>query len=181
MLSWFVARHIFYIMVCWSVYADSPEVMEQGCFSGTNDNLVGPEPTPASFTYLLEPYYNSTGRVCYNETVKWAFLTPLLILQAITIYWFTMIIRVAIKVIRGQGAEDSRSDDEEEEVDEEDEYVYEEAQALEEEVEADEIDLKGWERRTGVKRQASSSGVNIPGHSDRKELLGRIGCEKQVD
>lgn len=180
MLSWFVARHVFYIMICWSVFAHTPEIMPAGCFTGTNSDLKGPSPAPEGWGYLLEPYYDRTGRVCYNETVKWAFLGPLLLLQAITIVWFTMIIRVAMKVLRGDGAEDSRSDDEgESEEEEEEEYIY--TEALEEEVGADEIDFKNWERRTGVKRQANSSGVSLPGHSDRKELLGRIGCEKQVD
>ncbi|KAJ3499052.1 hypothetical protein NLG97_g627 [Lecanicillium saksenae] len=177
MVSWFVARHVIYIMVCWSVYAHTPEIMPSGCFTGTNSNLVGPQQPPEGLGYLLEPFYNSTGRVCYNETVKWAFLAPLLVLQLITIVWFTMIIRVAIKVLRGDGAEDSRSDDEEEE--EEEEFIYEEA--LEEDVGVEALDFKNWERRSGIKRQANSSGVSLPGHSDRKELLGRIGCEKQVD
>ncbi|KIE00671.1 Longevity assurance, LAG1/LAC1, partial [Metarhizium majus ARSEF 297] len=179
MLSWLVARHFVYVMVCWSVYAHTPEIMPSGCFRGSNDHLIGPEDPPAGLSWLIEPFLSSTGRVCYNETVKWSFLTPLLALQGITIFWFTMIVRVAMKVLRGDGAEDSRSDDEA--VEDEDEYVYEEAEPLEEEVDADEIDLRSWERRTGVKRQASSSGVSLPGHSDRKELLGRIGCEKQVD
>ncbi|QUC17650.1 uncharacterized protein UV8b_01891 [Ustilaginoidea virens] len=178
-LSWLVARHVLYVMVCWSVYSHLPASLPRGCFRGTNDHLIGPEATPPGLTYLVEPFLSSTGRVCFNETVQWAFLAPLLVLQGITIYWFTMIIRVVIKVLRGDGAEDSRSDDEGE--DEEEEYVYEEAEPLEEEVDADEIDLRSWERRTGVNRQASSSGVSLPGHSDRKELLGRIGCEKQVD
>ncbi|POR38402.1 TRAM/LAG1/CLN8 domain-like protein [Tolypocladium paradoxum] len=178
MVSWFVARHICYIMVCWSVYAHTPSIMPSGCFRGPNSNLIGPEDPPAGLSYLVEPFINSTGRVCYNGIVKWAFLTPLLLLQVITIIWFTMIVRVAIKVIRGDGAEDTRSDDEAED---EDEFIYEEAQPLEEEVGVEALDLKSWERRTGVKRQGSSSGVSLPGHSDRKELLGRIGCEKQVD
>ena len=59
--------------------------------------------------------------------------------------------------------------------------MYEEARPLEEEVGVEALDLKGWERRAGVRRPASASGVSLPGHSDRKELLGRIGCEKQVD
>lgn len=94
-----------------------------------------------------------------------------------------MIVNVAIRVLRGAGADDVRSDDEGDEVDEdEEEYVYEEAQALEEEVGVEELDLKSWERRSGVKRTASTAtGVSLPSHSDRKELLGRIGCEKQVD
>ncbi|KAG6161458.1 hypothetical protein E4U51_007117 [Claviceps purpurea] len=179
MLAWLVARHVLYVMVCWSVYAHTLVTMPVGCFRGPNDNLIGPEDSPPGVMWLIEPFINSTGRVCANETVKWVFLVPLLTLQGITIYWFTMIVRVAMKVIRGDGAQDSRSDDGSAE--EEDEYVYEEAEPLEEEVDADEIDLRSWERRTGVRRQASSSGVSLPGHSDRKELLGRIGCEKQVD
>ncbi|KAG5980606.1 hypothetical protein E4U55_003852 [Claviceps digitariae] len=180
MLSWLIARHVLYMMVCWSVYAHTAEVMTPlGCYRGSNDNLIGPEAPPPGVMWVIEPFYNSTGWICNTDVVKWFFLAPLLTLQGITIYWFTMIVRVAMKVIRGHGAEDSRSDHES--VDEEDEYVYEEAKPLEEEVDADQIDLRSWERRTGVRRQASSSGVSLPGHSDRKELLGRIGCEKQVD
>lgn len=180
MVSWFVARHVLYMMVCWSVYAHTPGIVPNGCFRGAASNLIGPEEAPPGLSYLIEPFFSSTGRVCNTETLKWAFLTPLLLLQVITIIWFTMIVRVAVKVIRGDGAEDTRSDDEGMDEDEE-EFVYEEAQPLEEEVGVEELDLKNWERRTGVKRQASSSGVSLPGHSDRKELLGRIGCEKQVD
>ncbi|KAG5928516.1 hypothetical protein E4U42_000499 [Claviceps africana] len=179
MLSWLIARHILYIMVCWSVYAHTSEVIPFGCFTGSDDHLIGPEAPPSGMMWMVEPFISSTGRLCHTELVKWCFLAPLLLLQGITIYWFTMILRVALKVIRGDGAEDSRSDHES--VEEEDEYVYEEAEPLEQEVDADEIDLRSWERRTGVRRQASSSGVSLPGHSDRKELLGRIGCEKQVD
>ncbi|PNY23471.1 Sphingosine N-acyltransferase lag1 [Tolypocladium capitatum] len=178
MVSWFVARHVFYVAVCWSVYAHTPSIMPSGCFRGSNANLIGPEDPPPGLSYLVEPFIDPTGRVCYNATVKWAFLTPLLLLQAIAVIWFNMIVRVAIKVIRGDGAADTRSDDD---GDEEDEFIYEGAQPLEEEVGVEALDLKNWERRTGVRRQGSSSGVSLPGHSDRKELLGRIGCEKQVD
>ncbi|KAL7948501.1 longevity assurance proteins LAG1/LAC1 [Trichoderma barbatum] len=181
MVAWFVARHIVYLMVCWSIYAHAPEIIPDGCYTGPNDSLVGPSEAPAGFAYLIEPFLNATGRVCFNGTVKWAFLTPLLLLQGITIFWFTMIVRVAIKVIRGDGAEDSRSDDEGDEQEDEEELIYEEVRPLEQEVGVEDLDLKSWERRTGLKKQASASGVSLPGHSDRKELLGRIGCEKQVE
>lgn len=185
MVSWFVARHVLYMMVCYSVWAHSGEVMPVGCFKGTKNDLVGPVDPPADsrFMYLLEPLWDSEGLVCYNEKVKWWFLSMLLFLQGLTIMWFSLIIRVAIKVLRGDGAEDSRSDDEGAEQEDEDEFVYEEAQPLEEEVGVDEIDLKSWERRSGVKRSPASAttAVSLPGHSDRKELLGRIGCEKQVE
>lgn len=168
-------------MVCWSIYAHALVIIRGGCYVGTNDSMVGPIEAPAGFSYLIEPFFSATGRVCFNETIKWAFLTPLLLLQGITIFWFTMIVRVAIKVIRGDGAEDSRSDDEYEEGEDEEELIYEEIHPLEQEVGVEDLDLKSWERRNGLKKQASASGVSLPGHSDRKELLGRIGCEKQVE
>ncbi|KAK3331254.1 TLC domain-containing protein [Apodospora peruviana] len=184
MLSWFVARHIFYNHVCYSVWAHTPGIMTVGCFSGPDDNISGPfEPSESNGAwYLLEPLWDSEGLVCYNEKVKWTFLSMLLFLQALTIMWFTLIIRVALKVISGSGAEDTRSDDEADDLDDEEEFEYEEPQPLEEEVGVEDLDLKNWERRTGVKRQTSAAtGVSLPGHSDRKELLNRIGCEKQID
>jgi acyl-CoA-dependent ceramide synthase len=107
------------------------------------------------------------------------FLSYLLFLQVMMIMWFALIIRVAMRVLQGDSAEDLRSDAE----GEEEESEYEKAQPFEEEVGVEAIDLKGWERRSSTKRAAtSSSGVSLPGHSsDRKELLNRIGCEKQID
>jgi very-long-chain ceramide synthase len=172
-------------MVCWSIFAQTPHLLTTGCFRGDNENLTGPHDPPPGWGYLLEPFLDFKGHVCYDWTVKWAFLAPLLMLQVIMVLWFLMIVRVAVKVIRGDGADDVRSDGEEEEEEEgldgEEEEEEEVAEPLEEEVGVEELDLKNWERRTGVKRQAGSTGVNIPGHSDRKELLGRIGCEKQVE
>lgn len=206
MLSWFIPRHIFFSMICYSVWAQSQEIMPSGCFRGGPNGssiLVSPDdispltPTIVAFTpfspatsnkiaYMFEAIFDSDGAVCYPTFVKWCFLSMLLLLQTLISVWFVMIVQVAIRVVKGAGAEDSRSDDESDEVeedeeDEEDEFVYEEAQALEEEVGVEDIDFKGWERRSGLKRPASTSGVSLPGHSDRKELLGRIGCEKQVD
>ena len=43
-----------------------------------------------------------------------AFIALLATLQAILLLWFVMIIRLAIRVVRGAHAEDDRSDDEDE-------------------------------------------------------------------
>lgn len=183
MLTWFVARHVIFNMVCWSIYKDTPTVLVHGCFKGSQNELEGPFEQPEGYGFYFEPFLKSDGLLCHNETIKFYFLVTLLSLQTICIFWFAMIVNVAIRVLRGAGADDVRSDDEGDEVDEdEEEYIYEEAQALEEEVGVEELDLKSWERRSGVKRTVSTAtGVSLPGHSDRKELLGRIGCEKQVD
>lgn len=180
LLSWVVFRHIFYPLVCWSIYHHTPLILGDRCFKGPVGAFEGPLPHPEGYGYLLEPFADSEGLVCFNNFVMWAFLGPLLALQGLTIAWFVLVVRVAIKVLRGGNAEEVRSDDEGDEA-AEDEYIYEEA-PLEAEVGVEELDLKNWERRTSAKRHAgSTSGVSLPGHSDRKELLGRIGCEKQVE
>lgn len=183
MVSWFFARHVFYLMVCYSVWAHTTPIMGDGCYSGLPNNRTGAFAAPEgrSSYYLLEPLWDYEAIVCYNDTVKWTFLSMLLFLQGLAIMWFSLAIRVALRTLRGDGADDPRSDDEAEEEEDEAEVFYEEAQPLEEEVGVDELDLKNWERRAGVKRPVTATGVSLPGHSDRKELLGRIGCEKQVD
>lgn len=180
MVSWVFARHIFYLMVCWSIYAHTPEMISDGCFHGDANNLTGPHDPPEGYHYMIEPFVNPAGRICFTSSVMWSFLGSLLALQVLTIMWFLMIVRVAVRVVSGGSADDIRSDDEGEN-DEEDDAEEEVVEALEEEVGVEDIDLKNWERRAGVKRTATTSGVSLPGHSDRKELLGRIGCEKQVD
>ncbi len=180
--SWLLTRHVFYLVTCWSIYSDLPRLITPACYRGTADNLQGPFPVPENgWSHLLDPFRDPLGSVCWNNNIMLGFLSYLLILQVMMIMWSVFIIRVAMRVLKGNSAEDIRSDEEGEEYGEEEEFEYEEAQPLEEEVGVEAIDLKGWERRTGVKRAASSSGVSLSGHSDRKELLNRIGCEKQID
>lgn len=105
--------------------------------------------------------------------------------------WFWMIVQVAIQVLRGGKADDTRSDDEGE-TEDLDEKVLETIRQLdeaelapfEEEVGVEAINLKGRTSNASKNRYRKSagtaSGVSIPGHSDRKELLGRIGCDKGV-
>jgi acyl-CoA-dependent ceramide synthase len=130
--------------------------------------------------------------VCWSDGIKWGFLSALLFLQGIMVMWFAMILRVAISVLRGAQAEDVRSDDESsgqlDDADEDQKVVEKLAEAdgegvpYEEEVGVDQINLKGRtsnaSRYKKAKGAGSASGVSIPGHSDRKELLGRIGCDK---
>lgn len=107
------------------------------------------------------------------------------------VMWSYAILKVVVKVLSGQNAEDIRSDDEEEEdvgeLEEEELEEEEENEAdyryLEEEADVDDGIVKAWERRRLAlpKRSGSSSALHLPGHSDRKEFLNRIGCEKQID
>ena len=108
------------------------------------------------------------------------------------------------KVLKGNAAEDLRSDDEgeDEEVEvDQTKTIFNKAttcgesgmsssgmtvQPKEEEVGVDALTfarLNGASQRRQAKRESAResarvSGISIPGHGDRKELLGRIGCDK---
>ncbi|KAI4235716.1 MAG: hypothetical protein L6R40_006405 [Gallowayella cf. fulva] len=197
MLVWFAARHVLYLMVCYSLYADIPREVTYGCYRGSNAELEGPLDVPEDFDHLIQPFRDPQGLVCWDNSIKWAFLNTLLALQVLLLIWFGMIVRVAVKVLQGGEAEDSRSDHEEtgeSESDEEDEksgcqqrppkpksangHPIEIAPS-EEEVSVESINLMAHNRslnRRYRKVGSTASGVHLP--SDRKELLGRIGCDK---
>lgn len=191
MTVWFLTRHVIFCMICYSVWADIPATIDYGCYSGNNGFIKGPFPPPNRLGYLLDPFRNPEGIVCFNHEIKWGFLSALLFLQFLTIIWFTMIVKVAIRVLNGGDADDVRSDDEgeNEELLLDDKIVSTieqidemELPPYEEEVGVESINLKGRSFNAGKYKKASgsASGVSLPGHSDRKELLGRIGCDKGV-
>jgi acyl-CoA-dependent ceramide synthase len=179
MFSWFIARHVLYLVICYSVWAHTPVLLPTGCFTGSNASLTGPFDPPTDtgpgFMYLFEPLWRKNGLVCYDQTVKWSFLSALLFLQGITLCWFGMVVKVAVRVLKGDGAGESRGDDEADGL-EDHEEVYEEVD-LETEVGVGGLDLRNWEGRSGVKITMATA----MGHSDRKELLGRIGFDKLGD
>lgn len=100
-------------MACWSVYSDTDAIIGRVCFRGsTGENLQGPFAIPeAGNNSLLEPFLDPQGLICWTKAAKWWFLTPLLSLQVMNFIWLYMIVRVALRVIRKEGAEDSRSDE----------------------------------------------------------------------
>lgn len=202
-ITWFIARHVLYLMVCWSIYNDVPSIMVYGCSSTTTGEHFSFEQGHALWTNVLQPYINPGGPICYDEKFRYGFLGLLLILQGITIMWFGMILRVLWKVLKGEGADDSRSDDEAE-VEEDvpsngaataplkrkgsgrghvSHQQLNAAAPIEETVGVEGIRLR--QRREGTRQKQRKSGthggpLSIAGSSDRKELLGRIGCDKPM-
>jgi very-long-chain ceramide synthase len=196
---WFVTRHIVYLMVCWSIYAHIPQEIRYGCYKGDITNLQGPMPVPNDWEHLVQPFKDPAGLVCWNDNLKWTFLGLLLMLHVLIELWFTQIIRVAYKVLSGQGAEDTRSDDEDEtEEENEGEVTASQLEALptekqglpmtngtfiEKDVLSTDQHFSGSGRTSSTRRKKDgggghSSSVNLLAGSDRKELLGRIGCDK---
>jgi acyl-CoA-dependent ceramide synthase len=183
-VTWFATRHVFYPLICYSIWADIPVVMDYGCYSGKKGNITGPFPPPDRFGHLLAPFRDPEGIVCFDHQIKWMFLSALLLLQAIIFMWFWMIVRIAVKVLRGAEVDDIRSDDEgenEEAANEVMEDLHVEPPPYEEEVGVESLNLKGRTSNASKNRYrkstSSTSGVSLP---DRKELLGRIGCDKPL-
>ncbi|KAI0796838.1 longevity assurance proteins LAG1/LAC1 [Abortiporus biennis] len=86
LLSWLVTRHFLFVIVIKSTYLDTARLIR----------------------FVWEPerdHYMTRGMYI-------GFVTMLTALQIIQLMWFWMIVRVAYRVISGQGAEDTRSDSE---------------------------------------------------------------------
>ncbi|KAL7791564.1 TLC domain-containing protein [Trichoderma ceciliae] len=197
-IVWLATRHVFFLMACYSVYIDCHALVPHSCFQGSMSNLQGPLPQVSGWSWLLEPFRDPEGMVCFNNQIYTGFMTYLLALQGIMMIWSYAILKVVVRVLSGNNAEDIRSDDEEvDELEEEETMDGEypdgwaepgfefnpESGLLEEEAEVDDGVVRAWERRNRIspKRSGSSSGLHLPGQSDRKEFLNRIGCEKQID
>lgn len=180
-----MTRHVGYFLVLWSIQTEAPNIIKYGCYWGPNSNLQGPIEPPDQLGHLIQPFLDPEGLVCWSTNIARYFMVTLVSLQVILLLWFAMIIRVAVKVIRGGGAEDSRSDDEEPgeeaEPDQKSHYkneIYVTNSPSHEE--AVSVQATPYRRSSPPKRfrkgAGVASGVTIP--SDRKELLGRIGCDK---
>ncbi|KAM0700517.1 hypothetical protein Q7P35_012238 [Cladosporium inversicolor] len=116
-ITWFAARHIGYLSICWSIYAHVATVtMPYGTYSTLDSARLSTDGGHGMLDNLLQPLLNPTAKtVAFNSEIRSLFLGLLGGLQVITIAWFVMIIRVVAKVLQGHPADDSRSDDEGEE------------------------------------------------------------------
>lgn len=102
MLVWLVARHSCYLTVVCSVYADIPREITYGCDLGSTEDLKGPFDPKDRSTHLIDPFRDPKGVVCWNNNIKYAFIYTLLALQVLLRIWFGMIVKVALKVLRGR-------------------------------------------------------------------------------
>lgn len=182
--TWLIARHLVYLTLCWSIYKNLPLGLPFGCYDNATGEMYSADGQPDNWGHLLWPFKNLDGPICMNDNIKLIFLSFLLFLQVLSIIWFTMIVRVAVKVLRTGAAEDSRSDDE-------GEAGLEDAGegqngSLEKDMGNASADSSGsdptWRRsvmNNGSTQIRTGRGrVRLSDQSDRKALLGRIGCDK---
>ncbi len=135
------------------------------------------DPSKLSGLRYFDPFFDQKGTICLDRNIKSIFLGLLLMLQVLSIVWFGMIIRVALSVFKGEGASDTRSGDEDEGEEEEDEETHEvrpngkPIQSANGKVTASGSEAPS--RQTGLFQRG---GIRVPGSRDRKELIGRVGC-----
>lgn len=188
-ITWFITRHVMYLRLCYDIYRDvpGPDTMLYGCYSGITNELLTEIPAqPDYFSHLFWPFQDLDGVICLNLEVKLLFLGMLVFLQSLSMIWFGMIVKVIAGILMGGNAEDSRSDDEEdEEVDIAIEPEVEKKQRpmdvtdlnvcvggnVTNEMERGSVLLSPKPRPTSTRRRLMTA-------ENRKDLLGRIGCEK---
>ncbi|KAJ5745496.1 TRAM1-like protein [Penicillium odoratum] len=185
MSVWFVTRHVLYNMLWWSIYKNVPSQMSYGCYSGVTSEMISDNGYPNAFAYLFAPFRGLENPICMNRTIKWIFLSFLLSLQGLSIVWFTMIVRVAYGVVVTGNAEDTRSD-EEDEVELDGEALPNGSARLAAQDGANTTPVVS-DSAPGLDRRRSNGTASLRARgrgrvpfdqSDRKALLGRIGCEK---
>lgn len=147
--------------------------------------MISTNPYPDAFAYLFAPMMNLENPVCMNPTIKAIFLAFLISIQLLSVVWFTMIVRVAYTTITTGAAEDSRSDEEDEvEADPESTANGTVRLAAKDGISAPPVAV---DTAPGLDRRRSNGSTSMRARgrgrvpfdqSDRKALLGRIGCEK---
>jgi acyl-CoA-dependent ceramide synthase len=170
----------------WSIYKNVPDVMAFGCYSGTTGEMLSTnESATDNWSHLLLPFQNIDGPICMSPRVKWIFLIFLLCIQVLSLIWFGMIMRVAVNVLRrGQAADDTRSDDEEEEAPKANGSVGASPKVVSENSGTE----NGWpsvvissgatQNHHPVRIRTARGRVSLSDHHERRALLGRIGCDK---
>lgn len=99
MVSWFVTRHFLFLFVIKSAWYDAPRI--------------------------IPPVWDPSRGHFMTPGVLMGFNLMLISLQILQLIWFWMICRIAYRVVMGQGAEDTRSDSEDDGTDENNEVKKE--------------------------------------------------------
>ena len=109
LVSWPYTRHYLYNLIVISAYFDAPKIFHR---DNRNSPTYHTLPRRGGGLWGNGYNWNPTQGYYFTYEVHMAFITLLVTLQALLLLWFGMIIRLALRVLRGAHAEDDRSDDE---------------------------------------------------------------------
>ncbi|KAK9370946.1 TLC domain-containing protein [Lipomyces kononenkoae] len=116
-VTWVISRHVLYAILVWSAMFDAYKLIGYKCFFEPLDDVISVGDALSSGSH--NKTRTSLGEEqCFTEVMHFAFITLLWILQGLTLVWFYMIVKVAVRVLSGGGADDSRSDEEDDDDDE---------------------------------------------------------------
>jgi len=115
LISWVLGRHVSYIRIVVSAWKDSVRNIPFGCYVSESTVPITIPENASGYWTISQTFSYNTDLVCFTKTIQMSFITLLSALQVITIVWFYMILAIAWNVLRGGGAEDTRSDVEDEE------------------------------------------------------------------
>jgi len=154
--------------------------MNYGCYSGATEELKDPDTLTSPGKYL-EPFFDQNGTICLDKGVKWVFLSMLLMLQVLSIVWFGMILKVAFTILKRGAANDTRSGDEDDDEDEIEETRPQEKMAPP----TAPAKIRGSVGesvpiRSGIFADGGGR-LRIPRSRDRKEMIGRVGCNGSLE
>jgi acyl-CoA-dependent ceramide synthase len=112
--AWILTRHVLFLAICWSIYQHvNDTTMAYGTYSTATGDPMSPNGNNKILANIFQPFLDpSAEKISFNADIRWLFLGLLLFLQCITIAWFVMIVRVIMRIVRGEGATDVRSEDE---------------------------------------------------------------------
>lgn len=85
---WFVARHCFYLAVCWSIYVDVPQVKAHGCYNAVTGEKPSSDGGDSVLANVMHAYGSPNKEVCSNEKIHYGFLSLLLALQPLPLFGF---------------------------------------------------------------------------------------------
>ena len=86
--TWVFSRHYYYGRIIWSVFVEAPKFAEMG--------------------------WDPSKGLYFTPRILTGFQILLCSLYMVLLFWLAMIIRVVIKVLKGENSEDVRSEDEDE-------------------------------------------------------------------
>ncbi|KAK4502280.1 hypothetical protein PRZ48_005705 [Zasmidium cellare] len=126
-LTWIVTRHIVFLAICHSLNLHfGGDTFPFGIYSLTLPPRQGPAEIISGrkmdddgghdiWRHLTQPFfYPNAETVANNPRIKTIFLGLMLALQSLLVLWFALICRVIVNVLSGHGADDNRSDAEDE-------------------------------------------------------------------
>ncbi|KAK9238241.1 TLC domain-containing protein [Lipomyces kononenkoae] len=125
--TWVISRHVLYTRLVWSAMFDAYRLIGYKCFFEPLDDVISVgDALPSGSNNKTRTWLGEEQ--CFTEIMHFSFIFLLWILMGLTIVWFYMIVKVAVRVLSGGGADDSRSDGEEEDDEATEEFDDEKAE-----------------------------------------------------